>query len=154
MLKQLGIEKVMGTHTSPMANKRYDGALKTMDLFINCRFLKEIRKYDKNNPLKLCGKVLTTFINIMIEDIIDNNNTFFTPTRNIAAFEIQKFTGEELKRRRNMGLYYNYDLIETHFTAANVAFRYRVKKRFKSKIITLGRAMANKLLENVKNKKY
>lgn len=145
----------MATPTNLSAGKKFDGALKCMDLYIHYKNLNHIRKtYNEKNPLKLCGRILTAFLNVMAEDVIDTNNTFLMPSRSISMFEMLKLTGKEYQMHRSWGCFSDHDIIETHFTGAYLQFRFKKHGRFKTRRVNVSKRLSKKILKNLMDRKY
>lgn len=145
----------MDTVISPLTGKCCNGPLKTFELYLDFDHLDKITSTNRNRERrKLCGQILTKFLNIAVEDVIDNKNTFFLPSRSPSMIEIYKMSKEEFQRARKNGKFLDYDLIECHFTGAIVQFRYKKKKGFRTREIHLHKRLKEKLKKNTYNRLY
>lgn len=155
MLKHLGIENLMDTVISPLTGKCNGGPLKTFELYLDFDYLDEIKSRSRTlYKQKLCGEILTKLLNIAVEDVIDNKNTFFLPSRTPSMIEMYKMSREEFQKARKNGKFLDYDLIECHFTGAIVQFRYKKRRGFRTKEIHLNKRLKEKLKKNTYNRLY
>ena len=86
----------------------------------------------------IAKRVFREAVKMIIEDIIENNNTFLLPTSSKkASLYMKKFSGEDFIRRRKKGRWKKVDFYESIYTAYQIYLRYQVKGVIKEKPVYL-----------------
>ena len=87
---------------------------------------KECEAVMKNRHKDVIAKrVFREAIRLVIEDIIENNNTFVLPTRSKkASIYMKKFSGDSFRKGRSLGKWKKVDFYESLFTGYQLFFKY------------------------------
>lgn len=86
------------------------------------KFKKGKRNQDKK---ALCGKILNAFMDMVIEDVVENNVVFKTfSEKRPVLISVRLVEGDKFKRGCQFGKYPGLDFLKTNFTAPEVTFTF------------------------------
>lgn len=120
-------------------------ALTASDLFMNFSgkrmkmTAKECEAILKNRHKDIIAKrVFREAVRMVVDDIIENGNTFLLPTRSRkASMYMKKFKGEDFTRLRKFGKWKKVDFYESLFSGYQMYLRYSIGGMDKEKPIYL-----------------
>lgn len=105
---------------------------------------------------KLVKDVFTSFFNMVVDDIIDNQITFEFPlyTDEHSYLNIKPITGEKFKKIYTAGSWPGLDFLKTNFTGYRMYFSYvNGGHECKDKEIVLPKVKTKRIIENANNGK-
>lgn len=110
--------------------------------------------YDGKLGKKKSEEIFKDLLYLIIDDIVDNNITFKTPSPVQSYLSLEKIGGEKLQQERQQGRHKELDLIKSKFTAANINMSYFVSKHWEHVRWSLPKEYRLKINENIYNGKY
>lgn len=126
----------------------------------NNRRIKTERKYVKElvkseHKEYLANMIFADALQLIIDDIIDNSNTFdFKLAKGVTAeIYIKGYSDEEFLKRRKRGLWKEIDYLSTNFTGYLPMFKYQKAGYTVEKPIHLDTKRKMKIAENANNGK-
>lgn len=111
---------------------------------------------NKENKQKIIREVFSTFFDMVVDDIIDNQVTFEFPlyTDEHSYLNIKPITGEDFKQIYTAGSWPGLDFLKTNFTGYRMYFSYiNGGNECKDKEIILPKVKTKRIIENANNGK-
>lgn len=106
------------------------------------------------NKSELIESIFRSCIKLIIDDIIDNNETFKLPTKaRRSCIRIKRIDGDDFIRCRQNGKFQDINFLKSNFTGYQMIFEYQVGKVLKEKYIYLDSVNKDKITENTNNGK-
>lgn len=92
-----------------------------------CQSLKKLNKKDKISKVK---KIFKESIKLIVQDIIDNNNTFILPSQGNkqAELHIESFRDSDFEQARKFGKFKDVDFLESLFTGNQLYLYFKSKR--------------------------
>lgn len=98
---------------------------------------------------KLIEKIALEGLQQILNDVIDNNATFYLPTGGReSTIHIRQISGDEFKKSRKHGKFKDVDYLESNFTGNQMELTMNNGKRVIRKPIYLNKELKNKITQN------
>ncbi len=82
-------------------------------------------------------KVLQTFMQLVLEDVVKNGVQFRFSTPSEAYIQVEGVFGEEFKRQRRLGRFYEIDPFKSNFTGHEVLLSWKSSRRLHKRSIVV-----------------
>lgn len=116
-------------------------------LKLNCNDSKKIT--GDAHRLPLVKKIFREGLKQILNDVINNNATFYLPTGGReASIHIKSYFGEDFAKGRRNGKWKDVDFLESNFTGNQMVLTVNNGKYDKDKPIYLNKELKNKITEN------
>lgn len=104
---------------------------------------------------KYCVSIFLRGLKLIMDDLIDNNNTFLMPTQpRKSNIHIRRYYDDEFKKLRREGKWKDVDFLESNFTAYQPILEWTTKSNYQYHVpIYLAGDLKDKLDENTNNGK-
>ena len=120
-------------------------------LKINCKQCKAI--IGDNHRDKLVKKIFKENLKLVINDIIDNNVTFWLPLTGEKKCNIRmrRVQGKEFQNMRKAGKWKDIDILKSMFSGYQLSFSMLGKRTPRVKSIYVNKELRDKIIENINN---
>ena len=145
-----------------MANLALGYAFNLSDLFVKfdkskLKMTSEICKKQNNDEHKtnMIHKVFMESVYQILDDIIENNDTFQLPVYQRKSFlKMKRIDGDDFIKARQNGKYQDIDFLETNFSSYDLKLQMQHPNRpTREKNIYLGGELKRKLIQNINDGK-
>jgi hypothetical protein len=116
-------------------------------LKMNCKDCEKIN----NDPHRdiLVKKIFRAGMKYVLNDIVENNNTFVLPTGSKRAeIHVRRTSGEQFKKLRINGKWQDVDLFSSHFSGNELVLEMYGSGRCRTKPIYVDKNIKDKITEN------
>lgn len=130
------------------------------EIYDGIDFKKDKLKFKNRNTLlrkkARCGQILDAFMDLVIEDIIENNIIFRTLSKKQpVSISVKLITGEKFKIGCKYNNYPGLDFLKTNFAAPEITFTYWINPGETNVPVYLKKIdVRKKLYNNANNGKY
>ncbi len=116
-----------------------------------CKQCKEL--FNDEHRHRLTERIFKECYKIVIDDIITNNVTFWLPLNGVprCKMNVRRFSGDELKIKRQLGLLKDLDIFKSNFTGACITFYMYRKGTPRTKTVYIDKKHINELVNNINN---
>lgn len=113
----------------------------------------ELKKTKTLSKLSRVGQVWEEQFKMVLEDCINNNDTFILPLTNnmISEIHVDKIAGDNFKRARQKNMFQEIDFLKSNFTAYRLCFVMNRKNYIAKKPIYVSGELKQKLIDNTNN---
>lgn len=95
----------------------------------------------------LVKKIFVKYINILLENLIENNTAFLFPTRTFFVMQIRRIPDSQFKKARQAGAYRDVDILKSNFRGYEFCTKYSLKGNRKEDVVKVGKKHLTKLID-------
>lgn len=123
---------------------------KTSKLKLTAKKCEQILK--NRHKEKIAQRVFIEAVKLVVDDIIENNNSFKLPTgARDCLLHMKRYSGDKFKERRRLGKWKAVDYFKTIYTGYQMEFCYQYGKTDKYKIVYLDPTHRDRIDEQTNN---